>query len=314
VLNKSTKIRLNYLIGTVISLLLLWGIYLQVNKQLKGIDANTWQQTGPQIFLWLALLLMPVNVGLEARKWYLLARSAQPLSYKQAMASYLAGLAFSIITPNRIGEYPGRLLYMKRKNTIRLISVSVLGAVSQLVTLFIYGTLALIYFNIAFPMLWAKLALAGSAIITVFLLFVYFRFEAWLPFLKRYNWARRYNIYGQLLKRFTNKEQLTILALSLLRFSVYAAQYLFFLRWMNVSMPLMDGFWMACLFFWAMAIIPTIALAELGERGQVGLYLFHYFSANTIGIIGATMGLWVLNLIIPSVIGSILLLRMRILS
>ena len=312
-LNKNTKIWLNYLIGAIISLLLLWGIYIQVVKQLRGVDTTTWRQTGPQIFLWLAVLLMPLNIGLETKKWQLLARSAQPFSYKQALLSYLAGLAFSIVTPNRIGEYPGRLLYMKRKNTIRLISVSVLGAVAQLLTLFIFGSLALIYYNIAFPGMIEKIILASSSVITIFLLLVYFNFETWLPWFKKFKWARRYNIYGQLLQRFSFKEQLTILSISLLRFAVFTAQYLFFLRWMNVNIPLGQGYCMAALFFWAMAIIPSIALAELGERGQVSLYLFHHLSANTIGIIGATMGLWLLNLIIPAIIGSVLLIRMRLL-
>jgi hypothetical protein len=182
------------------------------------------------------------------------------------------------------------------------------------VTIFLFGTTALIYYNIAFPQTWELFVLAGTAIITVCLLIVYFRFETWLPLLKRYKWARRYNIYAQLLKRFTYREQLTILSLSVLRYGVFAAQYLFFLRWANVNVPLAEGYAIACLFFWAMAIIPSIALAELGERGQVSLFLFHHFSTNTIGILGATIGLWVLNLIIPSIIGSILLIRMRILK
>jgi hypothetical protein len=62
-----------------------------------------------------------------------------------------------------------------------------------------------------------------------------------------------------------------------------------------------------------MAVIPTIALAELGTRGEVSLYLFHHFSSNTIGILGATLAIWFLNLVIPSIAGSLLLLRMRLL-
>jgi len=313
-LNKNTKIWLNYLIGGTISALLLLGIYLQVHKQLLHVDAQAWQQTGPAIFLWLAVLLMPVNIALESKKWQLLASSAQRTSFKQALFSFLAGLAFSIVTPNRLGEYPGRLLYMKRTNTIRLISVSVLGAVAQLVTVFIFGTLGLIYYNIAFPGITSQITLVCSVLVSIFLLLVYFRFETWLPILKKYAWTRRYNIYGQLLQRFSFKEQLTILSISLLRYGVFTAQLLFCLRWMNVHIPLWDGYWMSALFFGVMAVIPSIALTELGERGQVSLFLFHHFSANTIGILAATIGLWALNLIIPSVIGSILLIRMRLLK
>src|SRR5690606_16203154 len=127
-----------------ISILLLWGIYLQVLKQLKKVDIDTIWQTGPDYFLWLCILLMPVNLLLEAKKWQILAGSAQPLSFRGAMASYLGGIAFSMVTPNRLGEYPGRMLYLKRRNTVRLVSVSLLGALTQMLTLFIFGTLGLV--------------------------------------------------------------------------------------------------------------------------------------------------------------------------
>jgi hypothetical protein len=121
------------------------------------------------------------------------------------------------------------------------------------------------------------------------------------------------HVYRQLLIRFRNEEQLTVLGISMLRFLVFTAQYLILLRWMNVSMPLREGFFVACLFFWAITVIPSIALAELGIRSQVGVFLFGKFSANIAGIVAATAGLWFLNLIVPAVIGSILLVRLRLL-
>ena len=104
-----------------------------------------------------------------------------------------------------------------------------------------------------------------------------------------------------------------VLALSLLRFSVFTAQYLFLLRWMNVAVPLAEGFIIAALFFWVIAVIPSVALTELGVRGNVSLYLFHNFSSNTVGMLAATMGIWLLNLILPSILGSVLVMRMRLL-
>ena len=311
-LNKSTKIRLNYLFGITLSVILLWGIYLQVKKQLTGVDTTVWKQTGPEIYLWACIILMFVNVALEARKWQLLASSAGRLTYLQSLSSYLAGIAISIVTPNRIGEYPGRIIYLKRKNTIRLISVSVLGAFSQLLTIFIFGMVALIYYNIAFPGFWAKVALVSSFPVSILLAWCYWRFESWLPLLQKIKWAQRYRIYGQLLMRFNYKEQLTILGLSMLRFAVFTAQYLVLLHWMNVDLPLVEGFLLCALFFWVIAVVPSITLAELGIRGQVGLYLFQHFSSNTIGILSATIGIWLINLIVPAIFGCILLLRLRI--
>lgn len=283
-------------------------------QQVHNIGTPSVWQTGPQYFLWLAVLLMPFNLSLEALKWQMLASKAQPLSFKSAFASYLAGLAFSIITPNRIGEYPGRILYLKRKNTFRLISVSILGGMSQMFSLFLFGLLGLIYYNKSFPGLIGQWSLAICIAGTVVVAVIYWRFEAWLPLLQKIKWLRKYNILGQLLTRFNTREQWEILIISLIRFAVFTAQYLFLLRWMNIYMPLNEGFCMAALFFWAIAIIPSIALAEVGERGQVSLYLFHHYSPNTVGILVATMGVWFLNLIIPSIIGSILLVRARFLQ
>lgn len=312
-MNKNTKIWLNYVLGGAISILLLWGIYLQVDKQLDKIDFTAALQHGPNYLLWITIILMPVNLLLEAKKWHLLAGSAQPLSFKQALYSYLAGISISIVTPNRLGEYPGRLLYLKRKNTLRLIGVSILGAAAQMFTLFLYGCAGLIYYNLTYPGTFQSIVLITAAIITILLAFVYFRFDSWMPYIEKIKWLRKYNVYRKLLKRFTNKEQLTILCISILRYGIYTAQYLILLNWMNIHTPVIGGFLMSSLFFWLIAVIPSITLIELGERGQVGLFLFHHFSDNTVGILTATIGIWCINLILPAVLGSIILFRMRFL-
>lgn len=312
-LNKTTKIWLNYVIGGCISVLLLWGIYLQIQKQLNKVDWDAIWVTGPVYLLIICIMLMPLNLALEAKKWHLLAGSAQPLSYRQALHSYFAGIAFSLVTPNRIGEYPGRLLYLKRKNTVRLVGVSLLGALAQMLTLFIYGLAGLIYYNIVFPDTFSAIVLIACAIVLIVVFIIYWRFETWMPIIERIKWLRKYNVYGRLLQRFTAKKQLTILSISLLRYGIYTAQYLFLLWWMNVDVPVFGGFMMSSLFFWVIAVIPSITLIELGERGQVGLYLFHHFSENTVGILAATVGIWCINLILPAILGSILIFRMRLL-
>lgn len=310
-MNKNTKIWLNYVFGGAISILLLWGIYLQIEKQLHKIDLSKALEHGPDYLLWITIVLMPVNLLLEAKKWHLLAGSAQPLTFKHALYSYLAGIAISIVTPNRLGEYPGRLLYLKRKNTLRLVGVSILGAAAQMFTLFLYGFAGLIYYNMAYPGTFQGIVLVTAGIITVVLAFVYFRFDSWMPVIEKIKWLKKYNLYRKLLRRFTSREQLTILCISILRYGIYTAQYLILLNWMNIHTPVIEGFLMSALFFWLIAIIPSVTIIELGERGQVGLFLFHHFSDNTVGILAATVGIWCINLILPAILGSILLFRMR---
>ena len=312
-MNKSTKIWLNYTLGGAISLILLWSIYGQVTKQLAGIDGSVWQHTGPVSYLICCIALMFANTSLEGYKWHLLTRSVEPLPYWRTFSSYLAGVAFSIITPNRIGEYPGRILYLGRSNTFRYINVAILGSIAQLSAVYLFGLAGLIYYNILFPALAAKFALGLCAVVNVFLFLLYWRFESILPSFERYKWLRRFIVYSKLLNRITTRELIRVLFISFLRFVIFTAQYLFLLRWMNVQLPLVEGFCMGALFFWVMAVIPSIALTELGIRGSVSIYIFRHFSADTIGILAATAGIWVLNLIIPSIIGSTLILRMRLL-
>ena len=257
---------------------------------------------------------MFVNTSLEGLKWYLLTRSVAPISYSRAFASYLAGVAFAIITPNRIGEYPGRILYLGKGNTSRYINVSILGITAQLWSVYFFGLTGLIYYNIAFPAPMAKVALVLCVIANIAAAILYWRFDKWLPWLGKFRMLRKFAIYGRLLTRITTKRQMIILTISIVRFAIFTAQYLFLLKWMNVDVPIAAGFCMAALFFWIMAVIPSIALTELGIRGNVCIYLFQNFSDNTIGMLAATTGIWLLNLIIPSVIGSLLIIRMRLVS
>ncbi len=312
-LNKNTKIRLNYLIGGLLTLVMLYFIYQQLSTRTKTINLNdAWAQRKSVVFLIIGLILLPLNLALETWKWRILAGSTGYITWREAITSYLAGLSFSFFTPNRIGEYPGRILYLQRPNTMRLVSVSILGSFAQLFAVMFFGIGGLIYFNISYPGTWQKGILGATILTCLVIVWIYLRFEKWAPVLEQFKWLRKFLTYSQLLKRFTTKDELVILGISMLRFIVFSAQYLVILHWMNVCFPVFDGFCMSVLFFWAMAAIPSVAFAEIGIRGSVSLMLFGYLSDNSIGILAATFILWTINLALPAIIGSFLMIRMRL--
>ena len=313
-MNKNTKICLNYLAGGAISILLLYSIYAQVNKQSETLTNVMLRDNGPAIWLVLGVALMAINSTLECFKWHLLINSVEPINYPDTIASYLAGIAISIITPNRIGEYPARILFLGRTHTFRYVNVSVLGIMAQLSAIYIIGFTGLLFYNIAFPSLLAKAGLAACIIVNLFLGVIYWKFEDLLPGIAKIQWLKRFVLYGKLLNRVTTKRQILVLGVSVARCIIFTAQYLFLLRWLNVNVPLAEGFFTAALFFWVMAVIPGIALTEIGIRGKLSLLLFQVYSPNAVGIIEATVGIWIMNLIVPSIIGSILILRMRLLK
>jgi len=63
--------------------------------------------------------------------------------------------------------------------------------------------------------------------------------------------------------------------------------------------------------FLVLAIVPSFAIADLGIRGKFSTGLLSMYSLNTVGILGTTFGIWFVNLFVPALAGSIMILGIR---
>jgi hypothetical protein len=63
--------------------------------------------------------------------------------------------------------------------------------------------------------------------------------------------------------------------------------------------------------FLVLAAIPTIAIIELVQRGKVVATVVGMYSVNELGMNLATAAIWFINLIIPAIIGSLLILSIK---
>jgi hypothetical protein len=61
-----------------------------------------------------------------------------------------------------------------------------------------------------------------------------------------------------------------------------------------------------------MAIIPSIALVEVGVRGEISLTLMGLYTINSLGIGLTSITIWFINLIMPALVGSILILSVNV--
>lgn len=268
------------------------------------------------------ILLMPINWGLEARKWQILVDPLEKISLSRSFFAILSGLSLAVITPNRIGEYGGRILYLKRMNKLRAISVTVIGSFSQLIITILCGIGGLVYYilhlgaiqgNILFSTaLWQKFSLGLLAILTAGLVILYFRLDLIVNLFSKVKLLSRLKTFILILGRFSPRELGKLLLLSFGRYLLFSVQYLFLLQLSGVGLIWWQGLLMISLIFLIMAIIPTIALAEVMIRGEVSLFFLGMLSGNKLGIITATVGIWFINLILPAIIGSLLLLRIQV--
>jgi len=322
---KRIRFFLNYFVGPVLFAILAFSIYKQV--QHKDDWQQKWQAirasiNGPGTWkLYAVIVLMLVNWGIEARKWQVILRHMNKISFAKAFKSVLSGVAFTMVTPNRMGEFIGRVFYVEEGNRIRAATLTVIGSISQMIVTLVAGVTGLIVIKekmsglediSSLSMLWVNGLLFGTIAVVAAITLFYFKISWLVRVAEKIPAFKKYIYFIVLLDDFKATELLNILSLSAIRFIVFVVQYLLLFAVFEVHIPLWEGCCTVAVLFLILAVVPTIALAELGVRGKASLALFGLFSTNSFGILVTTGGIWLINIILPAVLGSLLILNVKL--
>jgi len=290
----------NKLIGFVLFIICAIAIY---NKVLQNENLN---QYGADLKIQLAKIhwtswmfmgcLLALNYTIEAIKWKSAIASTNKFNTLQALRAVLVGQAFSFFTPARSGDYVGRTLFLAPGTKLKGITQMAWASYAQILMTIYFGSVAL-FWNLPF-LPWLKWVTPFGAMLALFLFF-----------------------YNQPLKGWFSKMNLLqipialkwkLLALALARYSIFLMQYNWAaqmlaipIHWMDLSIAVM-----ALLFF--LSMIPAISLTDLVIRGQLFLLLMAPFYQNDIMLIALTTLIWIVNFLIPSILGAILLLGFRL--
>lgn len=234
----------------------------------------------------------------------------------------MAGVSFTMLTPNRMGEFLGRVLYLPDGSRVRAATLMVLGSLSQLVITLFFGVAGVILLMVWTPdikaqtMGWSNLLvnalLYGSFLVILIGLFIYFNIGWLIRQIEKLPAFSKYAYYMHIIGEIHYLELLKILSISILRYSVFLVQYALVFRFFEVGIPMLPLMAGTATMFLMLAIIPTIALVELGVRGQVSLFVFGLFSTNSLEILVATAVIWIINIIFPAVAGSFILLTVKL--
>lgn len=323
-LNKNIKIITNYFLGPLLFIWLSFSIYRQVQQQshLQAYWHRILQsfQSAKVIYLATVVLLMTVNWGLEALKWKLAVAAVHYLKFRQAFTAILSGVSFSVTTPNRVGEYLGRMMYLPEGKRLKVVSATLVGSLSQILITLFFGGIGLLVLKSPLietgllTAIWYRFALVAIWGSTLILTGFYFA----LPFLE--NWGLRvlkrspYLYLIEAMQHFRGQLLSTLLGISGARYLVFMIQYLLLFRLFDVEVPAGVLFFVMSLVFLALAIVPSIALVEVGIRGEVSLQLVGLFTANSLGILLTSVSVWLINLVIPALMGSLLILKIKVFS
>lgn len=322
-MNKNTKIFINYFFGPVLFLLLSGSLYRQISN--KPDFFSKWVQISSEWNswkFWLAIILVFVNWGIESIKWQLLINPIQQFSFSKAVKSVLSGCAVTLLTPNRVGEFGGRILFVKEELRVKAISLSLVGSVSQLLVTMLMGCLGLLYVKYFFPFNNRVLAFLPEMLrdtllyliigLTLLFLLLYFRIGWLVRIMERLPRFAKLVRYIKVLDEFSFQDLLQILFLSLVRYIVFVVQFVLLLHVMQVEIASWLCFCLLTVFYMIMAIIPSLGFVELPVRVTTAWIIFKMYTGNELGIGTASMAIWLINVVVPAVIGSLLIINLKI--
>lgn len=267
-------------------------------------------------FICASLLLVIVNWFIEAIKWKVVLKNIENLTVFQSLKSVFSGVAIGFITPNRIGEFAGKILFVKQENRVNATYLNSITSATQLfitlafgiVSISLFQTDLLHYFSETFVHIIQLITLLGLVFLTLFLFYNDFFFKN----ISKIKLLQHLNISYTKPNGIDNYVVLTILLYSLLRYLTFILQYylLFYLFDLNCNFSLF--IYLTAFYFLLITAIPTFFITEVGVRGSAALFVYSFVFSNSELILSAAFSVWLLNLAIPAIIGVFFVINNKI--
>ena len=260
-----------------------------------------------------AVALMPVNYLMESFKWKHLLVKIQDVKLLFAVKSVLAGLAASMVTPNRIGDFAGRIMLLKAGNRAAGTMASVVGSCAQLLVIAAFGVAAFAC-NIELPRQLHYFqynyfaTLITLVIILIVAIILFFNISKMAAKIKIERCQMLKNIV-EAMGLYSARQLAAVLAISAVRYAVFAIQFYLVLWSFGVEMGLLTGLCAIAFIYCFVTIVPTFALAEWGVRGSAALFFLSPFGGSAVAIMSATIAVWLINIGLPALVGALIMLK-----
>jgi len=241
------------------------------------------------------------NWFFESLKWKLLVNSFYKITFYTAFKQTVASLLVSLLTPNRIGEYGAKALYFKAENRKRILLLNFIGNTTQFIVTIIFGIIGLIYLLINF-----EVPISNLNLVLLFLVVLLFGFLAYL-FRERELLVKGLSIQKmmQFVKKLPRGIVLKTGLLSLIRYAIFSHLFYFILFYFNVETDYITIMMLLFALYILVSIAPTIFIFDVVVRGGIAVWLFSLVGVDEGIILSAVMLMWLLNFVLPSIIGSI---------
>ena len=264
-------------------------------------------------YLFILFILMFIQWFVEAQKWRFLLCKVQYLKFGQSIKAIFSGLSVSFLTPNRTGEFLGRIIFISKGNRIKASIITFIGNYSQLLTTITIGLISLFYlpnyFNID-----KYLDRNYYYIIIFFTLIIsnilYFFTNKIYDFASIFSKKNKYLSQIEVFKIYSKKELLIAYLYSIFRYIIFIIQYYIAFLTFDIHLSLIDFVILKPISILLITAIPTVSITDAGVRVSSALAIFALVDIST-NIISATILVWLVNLVIPSLIGLLFFNKLK---
>ena len=310
-LNKAQKKYINLIIKLTIVGLAFWFVYSKVSNQHNLVEfqslINSLEKSGTYWTIGVVVFLMILNWFFEVVKWQYLIKDIEKLSVWVATKSVFCGLTWAIFTPNRIGEYGGRIMLLRPENRAKGAVLMGVGLFAQLVLTSFFGAIAIAWFVSTFLNTPTAIEFAIWILAIIYalaFLLLYFNVH-WVDILvKRIKFLKKISSFFAVLRDVTCKQLSYVLLLSLTRFIIFTTQYILLMVFILPEMELIPMVMMIFILFFVQSALPTLDIFDFSVRSFVASNLYAYITTQEIAVMAIVSFIWFINLILPAIIGS----------
>ena len=324
---KTLDIAIRLVIATLSLSYIIYRIYALPPGQVNTFFESVYNGDNVIYIAVVLVLLMFLNWGIESLKWKLLINQAEEVSFITSYEAVLGGLAASVFTPNRVGEFVGRVFILKKTDPLKAILLTIVGSFSQLMVTIVLGTMAYLVFapryltSLMYDSTWlvsgfsfTLVILSLIAIFTFFNISVLHRISILIP--EKYSTRIRSSVDA--MADCPKPLLLKAVLLSALRYLVFSTQFYLAIRLMDMDFTILQCMMVVPVIYLVLAAIPTMALTELGVRGSVSVFLFGLLTGPgvldaeaTLAVVSASTLIWLLNIAFPSLLGVLVIFRLK---
>lgn len=271
-----------------------------------------------------ALALMPLNWTIEALKWKLVASRKEEITLATALKAIFAGATISSISPNRTGEFLGRVFVLKKHSFWEGVLITVVGSYAQTFATFFFGInsayILWLPFSLSFDTL--TIYLIHSIFILSWVFFIsgllfYYRISIVQLFVPQ-KWIKVHKVL-RVIADISNNTLTKVLTYSLIRYLVFTTQFILLLIGADIEIGVFHMAMLVAVMFVINTIRPSIALLEVGLRGWTAAVVFEFYYKIVLGydwypsveVIAATGVIWLINIVLPSIIGLVFINELR---